>query len=218
MPLRDRSTFDLTKAIRSPTEESKVAEKQTLIRERARIAMKLGYQPEETHEERALFIEEYVKALEDYPKWACEAAFEKWMRTSARRPSPSEIVLLASRALEPLTRELAQRERARNAAPAQRRTDMSHEDAARISAQAGYTPRRFEAVKNRRMVHAEDLEGDVQEETQPHWSEGLDEEDPRMERLRRARADNPLMQEAREVAERHRPQPEANQAREKDPE
>lgn len=46
-----------------------------------------------------------------YPDWAVQRAFDAWVKTGQRRPTPGEIVILVGRELKPMADELARRER-----------------------------------------------------------------------------------------------------------
>ena len=81
------------------------------IMRRATAVLANYYDPDLTGETRAYALAEFAIALKDYPWWAVQRAFDTWSRTRTRRPSPGEIVILASQELEPFRREMAQRKR-----------------------------------------------------------------------------------------------------------
>ncbi len=181
-----------------------------MIRERARIVLKLGFQPDESDTERAKLIEEFVKVLRGRPAWAVSRGFDEWVRTRPRRPTPYEIGILASQAVEPFTREIAERKRAedeqREAEEQARRKRMTPEAAKEILASADWTPKRFEAIKRapRDVTSFADAEAAEDMPRKPHWSETVSPDGPEMQELARIRDANPMIQAARAAAERTR--------------
>lgn len=76
---------------------------------RADQCLSLYYQPDEDAKAKLAVRQAFVIALEAVPGWAMHKAFDDWIRTGARRPSPAEIRILADRAIEPFTLELKNR-------------------------------------------------------------------------------------------------------------
>ena len=59
---------------------------------------------------------------------------------------------------------------------------------------AGFTPKRLDMVRRKRMARCEvELYAQDAVDRQPHWSETVAPDSPEMQALRKARADNPLM-------------------------
>lgn len=195
--VREKSTADLTQAIHSPGDEAYVLD-------RTRICLKAFYEPDMSHEDRAAVMDEFARALRGYPRWAVSRGFDGWMKSGTRRPSPGDIVILAGRAMQEITDELKRRERiaeqqAEDNAPPRCSADMS----ARLMAQAGFTPKRLEAVRKSPMALTfADAEAVADAPPKPHWTETVTADSPAMEQLRRARAANPMMRAAMENARR----------------
>lgn len=137
--LRDAPLSTIHEAIRSPSDPGATLK---------RVNAVLGqyYDPDFDPETKALVREEFVRALLPYPVWAMHKAFDEWTRTMQRRPSPAEIVILIGRAIQPFTREIAEREklaqriedekRAAEISPAE--LEQRRAFAASIVARAGY--------------------------------------------------------------------------------
>ena len=74
-------------------------------------------------------------------------AFDWWERSSTRRPSPAEIVILAERELKPLAEELGRRKADEARAEAERqdaaKQRVTPEQRERIMAEAGFRPKQF---------------------------------------------------------------------------
>lgn len=102
--LREQSASDLRTAIRSPHNAGATLK-------RVNAVLGLYFDPDNDPETRAAVRREFVVALSAYPDWAVQRAFDAWVKTSQRRPTPGEIVILVGRELKPLTDELARRER-----------------------------------------------------------------------------------------------------------
>ncbi len=73
--------------------------------------MALYYDPDLDPETRAAIREEFVRALASFPVWAVHKAFDAWTKSSTRRPTPGEIVILVNREMKPMVDELAARTR-----------------------------------------------------------------------------------------------------------
>jgi hypothetical protein len=86
--------------------------------------------------------------------------------------------------------------------PVRERVDC--ETAARILAEAGFSPRRFAAVAARPMARSvEEAEAAVDAPPRSHWTETVAPDSPEMEQLRAARDANPAINQARAAAEHH---------------
>lgn len=147
-------------------------------------------------------IDEFGKALRNFPKWAVAGAFDDWMIQHKRRPSPGEIAILASARMRKITDEIAARQKlAEPEEPAPVRTEVDRELAKQIAERAGFTPKRIEAVRRMPMAtNVAELEHPAS--ARPHWSEIADPDGPEMEALRAARLANPLMRKAMGIAEK----------------
>lgn len=173
-----------------------------LILERADLALSIGYEPDWSPEKRAAMLDEFRRVLRSFPIWAVKRAFSEWNRTRNRRPSPSEVRMLACEAIRPVTEELASRRKTTADAQVQlpRRTDEEREAASEILRLAGFTPRRFAAVAKNRMATHDDLKvGGKSEHFGPpkppaSWAD--------RDQLARVRAADPMMQAARDDAAR----------------
>jgi hypothetical protein len=157
------------------------------------------YDPDFDAETKALSKAEFLTALKSFPDWAVQQAFDAWVKTGTRRPSPAEIVILVNRALKPLADELARRakertERAEYEAE-KARAPRCKEMAERIMQANGFTVKRLNDIKKRPMAKTW-AEVDAASDPQaapPHWSAGKADQCPEMVALRKARAENPLM-------------------------
>jgi len=109
------------------------------------------WQPQQTQAERQNQCLEFGRALKHLPAWAVSKAFDEWVRTRTRAPSPADISIVAKRLMEPFTEEIKRRERIE--APDEPMPErLSAEDAERICQQAGFTPRRAKWVRKNRMA------------------------------------------------------------------
>lgn len=193
--VREKSTADLTQAIHSPGDEAYVLD-------RTRICLKAFYEPDMSHEDRAAVMDEFARALRGYPRWAVSRGFDGWMKAGTRRPSPGDIVILAGRAIQEITDELKRRDRiaeqqAEDDAPPRCSADMS----ARLMAQAGFTPKRLDAVRRAPMALTfSEADAIADTPSKPHWTETVAKDSPDMERLRKARAENPMIRAAMDAA------------------
>lgn len=153
----------------------------------------LYFENAEEAKKRAQVREEFVRALAEFPNWAVQRAFDSWVRTRTRRPSPAEIAILAHQEIEPYCEELARRDRikaleAEEARSAQR---VSAEAAARIMAASGFTEERTVVVNRAREARTlEQAEEMAARPPKPHWTETADPNGPEMAALRAARANN----------------------------
>lgn len=117
---REQSSSTLQAAIRSPHNPGATLK-------RVNAVLGLYFDPDNDPATRAAVREEFVRALAGYPDWAVQRAFDVWVKTGQRRPTPGEIVILVGRELKPLTDELARREREK-ADRQDHRPDLSPEE------------------------------------------------------------------------------------------
>jgi hypothetical protein len=196
--LRDRSNADLTQAILSAGDEAYVLD-------RARVVLKLYYDPAMDDMDRADMLEEFRKALSHLPKWAVSKGFDEWARTMSRRPSPGEIGILAGRFLKSMTDELACRAKEASYPTAETPPrERSFDEKARTEVmlqKAGFTPKRMQALHARPMARTHDELFAERTDERLHWTETVAPDSPEMEQLRRARAANPLMNPQATAAE-----------------
>lgn len=186
--LREKSTEALTQAIHSPGDEA-------YAMERARVCLSCFYEADMSPEDKAAMIDEFGKALRSFPKWAVAGAFDDWMAQHHRRPSPGEIVMLTKSRVKRFTDELRYRQPPEEPA----REPVDKDAAAEILARAGFDKRRTEAVQSKRMARDEaELYAEDNAERPAHWTETAAPDDPRHEELRKARAENKLIQESRD--------------------
>ena len=102
--VQEQSSYELTTATRSPNDPAETLE-------RVNAVLALYFETGLAPDVKALVREEFIRALEPYPDWAVQRAFDTWARTATRRPTPGDIVILASREVEPFHKELARRDR-----------------------------------------------------------------------------------------------------------
>lgn len=161
-------------------------------------------------EDRADMLDLYAKALSTYPRWAVSRGFDQWEKSGTRRPSPGEIAILASRAVKEMTDEVARRAKA-VAPPEPPREPVSAERAAEIMAEAGFTPKRIEAIRAAPMA-ASVAEAEERFAAPParHWTETASAAD--LAQLTAARAKNKLMQEGMADAARKADAPSTGEA------
>jgi hypothetical protein len=145
--IAEKSTSDLQAAIRSDSASTgEITRRVTSFFE-----VRGWYQEPVTPQAVAAAIQQFQTALATYPTWAVIRAFDRWLGTGTRWPSPAEIAILAGREVQPVTDELARRQKHadRLAAEAAERlaNRCSAEAAARILAEAGLDPQRIGALK-----------------------------------------------------------------------
>lgn len=192
--LREQSTSTLQGAIHSKCNAGECLR-------RVNVCLATYFEPENTPELRSQIRQAYVRALADIPTWAMHQAFDAWEKTGVRRPSPAEILILAQRKLQPITDELARRQKDHDARIEEERAARSRcpspEDAARIVDAAGFTPKRLADLRQSPMALTF---GEAEAAGAPpkpaHWTETAAPDSRDMERLRAARAANPLVQAA----------------------
>ena len=93
--------------------------------------------------------QEFVVALAEYPDWAVQRAFDAWVKTQQRRPTPGEILILVAREIKPFTDEIKRRE---SIAQDQRdyRNELTDEELAQRRAAAREVLRRVGYAKEER--------------------------------------------------------------------
>ena len=156
--------------------------------ERTRVCLSCFYEPDMAPEDRAAMMDEFGRALRTFPRWAVSKAYDAWMRTSHRRPSPGEIAILAGRELKAVTDEIALRKKLEVALePMREKPDANA--AAEILARAGWTPQRMDAIRKAHPLVGSMNEAEAARATArvPHWSETAAPDDPRFTALRKAR-------------------------------
>lgn len=181
--LKEQSTSTIQAAIRSGTGDAS----ETLTRINAVLA--IYFEPEMEPAARAAIREEFVRALEAFPAWAMHRACDAWVRTGTRRPAPADLVILASRELQPYTDELHRRTAAMaehaQAEADRARNRVTAEAASRIMAEKGFTEERLNAVMRRPMARNMD-EAIAPMVAKPHNAEMSEEHRAALERSRRA--------------------------------
>jgi len=123
--LRERSHSIIRTAIHSPNDKGETLK-------RANQVLSLYFDPDPDPETRAAVRQAFAGALEAYPDWAVQRAFDQWVKTMTCRPSPGEIVILAERKTKPLTDERARRSKI----DAEQREAQEARDRQRCSPQA----------------------------------------------------------------------------------
>lgn len=134
--------MDLKTAIRSPSDPGATLK-------RTNTVLSLYFDPDNSPETKAAVRQEFVVALSGVPAWAMQKAFDAWVKTGQRRPTPGEILILAERELKPIADELARRKRLEDerreadAAPSDEELAQRRAAAAEVMQRVGYatTPR-----------------------------------------------------------------------------
>lgn len=168
------------------------------------MILKTYYRNDDDPSVMAGILQEFVLALSGFPDWCVQSAFDTWTRTCFRRPTPGEIVILASRARQPFTEEIARRERIAEqeaeAEAARKRRVIQPEAAQRILEEYGFTAQRIEAFRLRPMSTTfAEAEAPFQGPAPlpvGDWPSALAEDDYRVQALRRARSENEIMRAA----------------------
>ena len=198
--VQEQSSYELTTATRSPNDPAETLE-------RVNAVLALYFETGLAPDVKALVREEFIRALEPYPDWAVQRAFDTWARTATRRPTPGDIVILASREVEPFHKELARRDRLQALAEAEaaERVPCDPEVAARLMWEAGFTLAHLNAMQaapmattfaeaETRTPQADDTAAAIRARLEPGgaWADAV----------AAARASNPMMQEAMAYAAR----------------
>ena len=181
--LRERSSADLTRQIHGPSDEAYTLD-------RTRACLRLYFEADMLPEERAAMIEEFGRALRDLPRWTIARAFDGWIKTGKRRPTPAEIRALAEAQVKPLTDEIARRQREAAPPPDHDRQPVDRDAAAEIMARAGFTPARMEAIRHAPMANTW---AEAETPAAPR-RQSMPIDDAYMAAVRAARAANPLIQ------------------------
>ena len=183
--LRELTSSTVEAAIHSPSDAA------ATIR-RANQCLALYFQADDDAETRLAVRQAFARALDGLPTWAMLRAFDAWEKSSTRRPSPAEIVILAQRELAPFVAEIKRRQAP---PPEPARQTPTAEEAARIMAQAGFTPGRIAAVRSAPMAttFSEAEDRGTTDRASRHWTETADPDGAQWAALRAARANNPLM-------------------------
>jgi hypothetical protein len=152
---------------------------------------------DEPDAQRALQIEVWMDVLEPFTQAEIRAAWAEYNRSGPRsergqllRPDPGALrtIILRNRPVPPrVASQLAPREPDRIPCPADKARAMLDE--------AGFTE--VVAVALRKMPMATSIDvavaGPATSQEGGHWSDGVPDDDPRMQRLRASRAQNRLM-------------------------
>ncbi|MDZ7904938.1 MAG: hypothetical protein U5N55_03570, partial [Cypionkella sp.] len=154
--------------------------------ERARVCLKLYFDPDMSDLDRAEMYEAFGRVLGNLPRWAVSKGYDAWEKSGTRRPSPAEILILAERAIKELTDEVARRGAAKQSEPDRECERVSPSVAAEILASAGFGEDRTNLVKRFPMAGSVD-EVHQAAKPSPHWSETAAPNDPRWEALRKSR-------------------------------
>jgi hypothetical protein len=126
----------------------------------------------------------FAEALFDLPQWAITAAFEGHRKQSKHFPTPGEIRTRASIRMKDISDDLGRLDRMldRHAAPENREPteaelEMRRATAKKILRENGYAGKE---------------EAPERIPSEPHWSTDVPLDDPRMDAVRRARADTEI--------------------------
>lgn len=199
--LREQSSSAIQTAIHSPHDEGK-----TLAR--VNVVLALYFDPDQDQQVKAAVRAEFVRALREFPYWAVQRAFDTWVKTGTRRPTPGEIVQLAQREIQPLIDELAYRERMQEAEK-ERNRQSARIDASKaksIVESAGFTPERIAALRASPMATTFEEAEAARELPREHWSERADPDGPEWKALRAGRAANILEQAVQPLKRNNRPE------------
>ncbi len=129
--------MDLRTAIRSPNDPGATLK-------RVNTVLSLYFDPDHSPETKAAVRQEFVVALGGIPNWAVQKAFDAWVKTGQRRPTPGEILILAERELKPIADELARRKRLEDdqreaeATPSEEELAQRRAAAAEVMQRVGY--------------------------------------------------------------------------------
>lgn len=189
---------DLLAAVQPEQDKREV---DALILTKANLVLSLGYDPGWDDRRRAEVLDAFRTTLRDLPLWALDHAFQTWIRTRPRRPTPAEIRILAYEAMEPIGREIASRKRAASPAPWEPKRDrVTAEAAERIRQELGFTDARTDLVKRFPLARSMEEVSETasgEHRSSPHWSETVAPDSREAEELQRARDANPLVKAAR---------------------
>ena len=130
----------LATAIRSPSDHGEILR-------RTNSVLSLYFDPDLDPQTKAELRQEFVIALDAFPNWATQRAFDVWVKDAKRRPAPGDIVALAEKQIKTITDEITRRDRISPPAIESSRERVSKEAAAAIMAQAGFAPKRMDAAE-----------------------------------------------------------------------
>lgn len=189
--LRAQSLSTIQTAIHSPHDAGSC-----LKRVNAVLSMPGYYARVDDPETSAAIRKDFCMALAEFPDWAIQRAFDTWIKTMTRTPSPGEIVILVHREMKPLFDEVSARQRLHAPRQAERKP-VDAAEAERIMHSNGFTAKRMQDIRKAPMsITFADAEGAEAEKRKPHWTETADPDGPEMAQLRASRAANPLVQAA----------------------
>jgi hypothetical protein len=180
------------------------------LTKRCDTLMNIGFQSDLTAQERAEVVNEYRRALRHYPKWVLAKAIDRAVAKSAGRPAPGQINAFAENITADVAREAkrAQRDEQEQAEyeAKQVRTPLTGDkkfEANLVVERAGFTAKRAAALKARPLLDSFAAADEVADKpVRPHWTESEAPDSSRMKALQAARADNPLINEARQSSTR----------------
>jgi hypothetical protein len=180
------------------------------LTKRCNTLMDIGFVTDMTPQSRAEAVNEYRRALRHYPKWVLAKAIDRAVAKSAGRPAPGQINAFAENITADVAREAkrAQRdeqERAEYEAKQVRTpltTDCKFEADLEIE-RAGFTAARAKTLRARPLITSfAEADEVVNKPRRPHWTESEAQDSSRMKALQAARADNKLINEARQSSNR----------------
>lgn len=155
------------------------------------------YQPDQSEGMAALVASDWMDALEMFPQDGIEHACKTYLQSQpSRRPTIADIRNRVVAYMDFRAKKEPRQEVPRIAAPERKPVDP--EQTARILAEKGFTPERFDLVKRfPAAATIEEIEEKRATARVPHWTETADPDGPEMRALRRARDADPLVKAAR---------------------
>lgn len=167
----------------------------------------VGFQEDMTPQRRAELINDYRLCLRNNPIWVLKDAIEIALRSCNGRPTPGNIQSAVNSVTKSHKDQIGRlrREEEREAdlkrLEPKPRTDEQRSRAQHIVQQAGYTAKRAATLKAKPLITTRQELDDLQNAPPvEHWSKGCAADDPRMIALRKARANNPLMNPTTDIA------------------
>jgi hypothetical protein len=150
------------------------------------------YRPDDDPEIMRAQAGDWYVVLKGFPIYAINQACVDYLTDEPRRkPAPGAIVELC-RKIMPKPR-LGVQDDERMALPRPEKSQEERERASRFLAQAGFTPKRIEAIRSRPMARTHDELFAERADERLHWTETVAPDSPEMQQLRKARLANPLM-------------------------
>lgn len=181
--LSSRSPQEISAALRDPVDQAKLA-----------VAIKdllgLYWVPADSPEDRARQIALFVRDLAKFPDAVVAYAVHDWRTTQDRRPSIAslhQLCMCRQRALMERAAYLSPPDQAPDPTPSAEQIEQRRALIGQALAKNGFVKRETGWVSPG--VVAEEKE----QPRKPHWSETAAPDDPKWAALRRARAENPLM-------------------------